>query len=192
MRYNDPSGHWPPPCLFCGNGSAWEGVIQLVLNGLNGKEHTDITGKLLEEIESDPASQEKQKLVILQLKQDPRFGKEDFTSDNFAVDQKERRIALGGGLGSWAKPADVIDKLLAYFRPPTIAMRNAHWNYSASVSADKNIHLTMTITDKLDLRDEGHRNFLYKGAVRFFGFFYHDVFGGSDKMTTSATWVINK
>jgi hypothetical protein len=62
----------------------------------------------------------------------------------------------------------------------------------ASLIADGNMQVTMTITDKLDLRNEGNRNIGYRVAVGLLGFFYHDVLGGTDNMTTSATWTINK
>jgi hypothetical protein len=150
-------------------------------------DHTTITGDLLEQIRSDPDAKHNRRLAVQYAQNDPRYGIEDFSISG------ENTVHLGGGLGAWEDPENIPSKLEAYSNLPTLAMRNADFNYNVHASKDKQIQATLTINDTLDLTDENpNRWWGYKIAIKGFGFLYHTVLGGNAKMTTSASWTWSK
>ena len=57
-----------------------------------------------------------------------------------------------------------------------------------NVTKDGDVTMNHSFKDKFDLRPSEGRSKEYNRVTSIMGYIYHDVFGGNDEMTVSASW----
>jgi RHS repeat-associated protein len=209
ILYNDPTGHWPNwggvwNSITTAVTSAWNwytgrdvgyqgsgwghGPRQVISNLLGGmdeisnlpqtlgasllqEESVQITGQALDKLASDPALLVFQDEMIAKIQEDPSWYSQETRTDFKHVTfggPHDWKAAAGNELTWMVRAADV----------------------HASISPDKNndIMISYSFTDTLDLRPSPTRSSDYNAITRWLGFWWHEVYGGNDKLKMNANW----
>lgn len=101
---------------------------------------------------------------------DPASRTWDTNSDNY--------IAFGGR-----------SKILGYLEAGSWLDRSAHFTAHVVGSTEGTLTVSYTVNDTFDLRPESYKAWYYNLVAKEVGFYYHDVLGGNDQMTTTARWI---
>ncbi len=59
---------------------------------------------------------------------------------------------------------------------------------TVGVNSEGKITMQQSFSDVFDLRPSAGRSDAYNKTTTIFGFLYHDVLGGNDKMRVNASW----
>ena len=179
-------GNW----MGVGNGQAPGPIAPIVpvnltqmIQSLLQYDRTELTGQGLEVLTGDPAVEAINNNIKLFTKNDPRYGKENFSynytteDDSFNNPKPGNQIIFGGS-----------NRGSAFSQPGTWEVRNA--SYSAQVDVTKSGVITVNyqIEDVFDLRPGG-RGLLYDGIGAVAAPIYHDFLGGNPNMKTIVNWV---
>ncbi len=152
----------------------------------------NLTGGLLNKVQSDPAMVAFQNKILNALKNDPRFKRMTFVLANKQV------IEFGGK--RWSNENEswsALDQSNPIFHSETWdvagneltwALRHATVSYNASVKSDGTVIISYKLNDTLDLSSQSGRSGAYNNISSGLGFMYHNVAGGNSGIQVSATW----
>jgi RHS repeat-associated protein len=206
VKYVDPSGEelGDPPYTGSGWGhnmrrfiantfnvnSNINNVFEAGLNSILQSNNVNVTGQALDKIKKDPAMKSLEEKYLKSIQSDSRFGKEEFQM-NYS-----NPIQFGGKRA----PESMREQCKDPFNPKykdtwKVAANELTWLVRSvtvktviNVTKDGDITMNHSFKDKLDLRPSEGRSKEYNRVTSIMGFIYHDVLGGNDEMTVSASW----
>lgn len=206
VKYVDPSGEelGDPPYTGSGWGynmrrfiantfnvnSNINNVFEAGLNSILQSNNVNVTGQALDKIKKDPAMKSLEEKYLKSIQSDSRFGKEEFQM-NYS-----NPIQFGGKRA----PESMREQCKDPFNPKykdtwKVAANELTWLVRSvtvktviNVTKDGDVTMNHSFKDKLDLRPSEGRSKEYNRVTSVMGFIYHDVLGGNDEMTVSASW----
>lgn len=152
-------------------------------------------GAIQKKIESDPAMKATQGSISSSVKNDPRYGKENFflTGTQVVEFGGKRWSAKDEAWGGFNSKNPILHKQTweVAMRELTWALRHATVHYWVEVKADGTFNIEYRLFDTLDLSGSSSRSEAYSKISNALGYVYHDVVGGNKNLQTRATWSVN-
>ena len=168
------------------------------LRALAGQKEITLDKDATDEIQRDPGFLAAEKEVVGKIKDDPRYGKEDFDISLSELYPDGKVIELGGQRGNedmWYQLRHALDRNDPEIRKTwgaagnelTWLLRHCHLDGKAHVAKDGSITIEYTIKDHLDLTPGG-RSDAYDKITTVTGTLWHGVLGaGKPEVTGTFT-----
>ena len=165
-------------------------VFEAGLNSILQSNNVNVTGQALAKIKEDPAIKDLEKKYLESVQSNPQFGEKEFKVEYSNL------IQFGGKRA----PESMSEQFKDPFNPKykdtwevatnelTWLVRSATIKTIIIVTKDGNVFMNHSFKDKLDLRPSEGRSVEYNRVTSILGFLYHDILGGNDEMTVSASW----
>jgi RHS repeat-associated protein len=212
IRYNDPTGHCfgPAGVVVCGallydalvvytgvavyvgartrlaqpDGNNASDIWELMKQGVNQADQVNITGEGLQSLQDDPSVKAKQDKIIASIKDDPRYGEQDFSISNDYTDLEDGPLFTADG------PSKKFLGGLVTGNPAFLMVHSGYlYATNTKVSKDGTISTTWRVDDQFDyIPDWKNKGLAYNIGATISAPIYYGMLGAKRQFRTNAYW----